>query len=218
MIIDCIGCLHGYRPKLEGGDLLIITGDLTASDKPHQYPDFFQWLFNQKYKKKVLIGGNHDNAMKSSFVKFDSNSQCDYLCDSSIEFEDIKIYGSPWTKTFPGINAHCRAFTCETEEQLAEKWALIPNDVDILVTHSPAFGILDGIPLEDGSLFHAGSKSLLKEIKRIDPRLVIHSHIHEAYGQTDHFPEYEQGMITTVNCSIMNERYKPDNAPIRFIL
>jgi hypothetical protein len=28
MIIDCIGCLHGARPALEGGDLLIITGDL----------------------------------------------------------------------------------------------------------------------------------------------------------------------------------------------
>ena len=26
IIIDCIGCLHGHYPKLEGGDLLIITG------------------------------------------------------------------------------------------------------------------------------------------------------------------------------------------------
>ncbi len=30
MIIDCISDLHGYYPKLEGGDLLIVAGDLTA--------------------------------------------------------------------------------------------------------------------------------------------------------------------------------------------
>jgi len=28
MIIDCISDLHGYYPELEGGDLLIIAGDL----------------------------------------------------------------------------------------------------------------------------------------------------------------------------------------------
>lgn len=32
MIIDCIGCLHDHYPELEGGDLLIVTGDLTARD------------------------------------------------------------------------------------------------------------------------------------------------------------------------------------------
>ena len=36
MIIDCISDLHGFFPKLEGGDLLIIAGDLTARDKPEE--------------------------------------------------------------------------------------------------------------------------------------------------------------------------------------
>lgn len=35
MIIDCVGCLHGNFPKLDVGDLLIFTGDLTAQD--HHY-------------------------------------------------------------------------------------------------------------------------------------------------------------------------------------
>lgn len=34
MIIDCISDLHGQYPQLEGGDLLIVAGDLTARDKP----------------------------------------------------------------------------------------------------------------------------------------------------------------------------------------
>ncbi len=32
MIIDCISDLHGFKPNLNGGDLLIIGGDLTARD------------------------------------------------------------------------------------------------------------------------------------------------------------------------------------------
>jgi hypothetical protein len=53
MIIDCISDLHGYLPKLEGGDLLIVCGDLTAYNKPKQYEEFFLWLKKQKYRKKV---------------------------------------------------------------------------------------------------------------------------------------------------------------------
>jgi Icc-related predicted phosphoesterase len=36
MIIDCISDLHGAQPKLEGGDLLIVAGDLTARDTEQQ--------------------------------------------------------------------------------------------------------------------------------------------------------------------------------------
>jgi hypothetical protein len=32
MDVTCISDLHGYLPKLEGGDLLIIAGDMTARD------------------------------------------------------------------------------------------------------------------------------------------------------------------------------------------
>lgn len=32
MIIDCIADLHSHYPKLDGGDLLIVAGDLTDRD------------------------------------------------------------------------------------------------------------------------------------------------------------------------------------------
>jgi hypothetical protein len=32
VIIDCISDLHGNEPKLPGGDILIIAGDMTARD------------------------------------------------------------------------------------------------------------------------------------------------------------------------------------------
>lgn len=224
MIIDCIGCLHGAEPKLKGGDLLIITGDLTASDNSFQFMQFLIWLDKQKYQKKIFIGGNHDNILNhvpplSSTLP----ENTEYLSDTGTEFRGLKIWGSPWSASFKEINPRCTAFTVpygfNKENLLMDKWEKIPHGTDILITHSPAYGILDGIPIEDGSLFHVGSKSLYGWLKYVErPRLHVFSHIHEAYGQTEYFSTYEDKMMISVNCSIMNERYKPVNEPIRIIL
>lgn len=220
MIIDCISDLHGYYPELEGGDLLIVGGDLTASDTEIQYFKLFQYLRSLNYTKIVVIGGNHDNSLLDGYTigfALDSCEYIDYLCDSGTEFEGLKIWGSPWTKTFPGMNPHCKAFTVDTEEELAEKWALIPDDVDILITHGPPYGVLDGIPNEDGSLFHVGSKSLRRQMERINPKLWVCGHIHEGYG------EFKDVTLSNkyfhfVNASHVNEHYEPVNKPVRVIL
>ena len=99
MIIDCISDLHGYQPKLDGGDLLIVAGDLTARDLESQYRQFIYWLDQQDYKKKIIIAGNHDGELQQNpgLFKF---TVFDYLCDSQSVFQDLKIWGSPWTPTF----------------------------------------------------------------------------------------------------------------------
>lgn len=220
MIIDCIGCLHGYNPKLEGGDLLIVTGDLTKSDKIDQYSDFFSWFSCQNYSHKVIIAGNHDNEIANGLDFSFEDERIYYLEDSGIEIDGMKIWGTPWSPRFPGINPKCCAFTYFDETRFYDEHVItIPKDIDILITHTPAFGILDGIPNEDGSDYHAGSKALegwLKYVHR--PRLHVFSHIHEAHGQTEYFPVFGGEMMISVNCSIMNEKYKPVNAPVRIFL
>ncbi len=52
MIIDCLSDTHGNFPELEGGDLLIFAGDLTAHDKEEEYDNFFERLILLPYKKK----------------------------------------------------------------------------------------------------------------------------------------------------------------------
>lgn len=218
MIIDCISDLHGHYPELKGGDLLIVAGDLTSRDIGKEYEDFNTWLLCQEYKKKVVIPGNHDNFLIKKDIAELVCMGAEYLCDSGTEFEGLKIWGSPWSKRFKGMNSHCMAFTVDTEEEIQEKWKLIPDDINILVTHEPPFGILDGIPNKyDGTLFHVGSTSLRNHVLNSDRfknlKLHVFGHIHENGGKT-----YETTLTKFVNASHVNERYKPVNKPVRIVL
>lgn len=212
--ITCISDLHGYFPKLSGGDLLIVAGDLTARHTPDEYAIFQHWLEKQDYRKKIFIAGNHDTMLEH--VGTDTNllldQNCEYLCDSGTEFEGLKIWGMPWSLTFEGINPKCTAFTC-TEEEMKSKVDLIPDDIDILISHGPPFGYYDRIPFEDGSCWHAGSHSLEKRMRDLKKlKAVIFGHIHENGGQYHQDIDWDD--IYYVNASIVNEKYKHVNKPV----
>ena len=218
MIIDCLADAHGHYPELEGGDLLIVAGDLTAQDSENEYMEkLIPWfLDNQlKYKKTIWIAGNHDNWVEKHISPDSQLVGAEYLCDSGTEFEGLRIWGSPWTKSFPGMNPKCKAFTLDTEEELFEKFYLIPVDTDILITHSPPHMILDELT-EEGK--HGGSTALLSVVQRIRPRLHVFGHIHEAYGKTEIELRVKDNKTIFVNASHVNEYYESVNKPIRVIL
>lgn len=67
------------------------------------------------------------------------------------------------------------------EESIAADLESISPLVDpntVLVTHNPAYGILD-VGMTD---CHAGSPSILKLVQERRPRVHIHGHIHERFG------------------------------------
>jgi hypothetical protein len=240
MIIDCVACLHGHYPELEGGDLLIVAGDLTEADTHAEYLKFYAWLHRQHYKHYIFISGNHDNLIEKDEVLFRSLAETTYLCDSGTEFEyeeqiphpcttenvsidllctvkrKLKIWGSPWTPLFDDVDARCTAFMLP-EAELEAKFALIPDDTDILVTHSPSHGCyLD--QNDEGNMF--GSTALrdrLRKLRRL--KLHVFGHIHESYGQWRPNLGFVDlpGYPIFVNCSHVNERYEPVNKPIRVI-
>lgn len=222
MKIDCISDLHGHYPELEGGDLLIVAGDLTAKDTEDEVFEFFKWVHGQPYNKKIVIGGNHDNHLqkyKNEFMELNCQASLltniEYICDSGTEFEGLKIWGSPWTKTFSGINPHCCAFTVDTDEELAEKWALIPHDIDILITHCPPWGIFDSVQIGNiGTSIETGSKPLRDKVLLM-PNLELHifGHIHEHGGKV-----LDINRTKFVNASLMNKVFDPVNEPVRIEL
>jgi len=219
MIIDCISDLHGELPDLEGGDLLIIAGDITRSDKIKQWKAFFEWLEKQSYKMKVLVPGNHDGFLEDCCSTeesrligvFEEDHGLEILIDSGVEFEGVKVWGSPWTP-----NLYDWHFMLPRGEKLKEKWDQIPQDTNILVTHGPPHAILDEASMGKNYKKHCGCVDLREAVQRVKPRLHVFGHVHESYGRKTEVwgPEIFQS-TQFVNCSLMNENYKYVNKPIR---
>lgn len=238
MIIDCISDLHGHYPKFQGGDLLIIAGDMTRADSEEDWLEFEEWICGQNYTNKIIIAGNHDNFLQNMdelrMCKYWEKIRVTYLCDSGVEifyddkkvepfnescldFKDfkmpkiksLKVWGSPWTKTFKGMNPKCKAFTVDTEEELEEKFCLIPEDTDILITHSPPLDIFDKTIKKK----NVGSNYLRIISFYLKPKLHVFGHIHECGGRS---MDLVCGIF--VNASHVNEHYEPVNEPVRIIL
>jgi len=223
MIVDCISDLHGHAPILEGGDLLIVAGDLTGRDEEIEYTKFREWVQKQNYAKKIIIAGNHDGRLYKSY-QYCKNEECfklpvmtrnpfmldgcEYLCDSETVYEGLRIWGSPWTPMF--CNWH---FMKKRGDEIKAMWDLIPEDTDILITHGPPFGCLD----ENYDEEHCGCEMLKLAVERVKPKLHVFGHIHEQGGKTLLY-KHEGPNTICVNASIMNENYKPVNMPVRVIL
>jgi len=210
MKITCISDLHGLKPDLKGGDLLIVAGDLTARDTPDQHEEFLGWLELQPYKHKVIVAGNHDGYISSHYKDYKgicSSMNFRYLQDSSCVVHGYKIYGMPWTKPFKDWPFMA------PEKLMREKVAKIPYDVDILVTHGPQLGILD---ISGGECL--GCPVLRDRIPELDNlKLHVFGHIHSGYGQGKHVYSQNSGLIS-VNCSLMTNDYQPGNEPVYLVL
>ena len=195
---------------LTGGDLLIHAGDLTSRGYTTEIENFAKWYDGiDNYDTKMFICGNHDFGFQDDPEKIKGlltgYKTIDYLQDDWMGIgEDvdtmIKIWGSPWQPEF-----HNWAFNLPRGEKIMEKWNLIPKDVDILVTHGPAFGKLDFVPY-DG--LNVGCEDLLIKIQEIKPKIHVCGHIHEGFGYvfdgTTHF----------INAAVLNGRYEFRNKPL----
>lgn len=209
MKVTCISDLHGNEPELPGGDLLIVAGDWTARDTHPCHVKFAKWFEKQPYSKKIIIAGNHEKRLiwfRSSKLKSDMPIlAANYLEDSGIEIEGVKFWGTPWTPWFDGINPDCDAFMLRTEDELAEKFALIPEDTEVLITHGPAYGMLDWTDWDE----RVGSKALGDRIKQLPNLLLhVHGHIHEEYGYM-----MRDGVLRLC-VSRMSRQYYPRNPPV----
>ena len=172
--ITAVSDLHGIYPDLPSGDLLIIAGDITSRDTLTEWHYFSEWLKEQNYEKKVLIAGNHDNYCEHNSME---SNDFEYLCDSGTEYKGLNIWGSPWTDWFSNVNPVCKAFM-DKSNVLGEKFNLIPQDTDILITHTPPIYILD----QSKNSIRCGSPELTYAMPD-NVSLNIFGHIHECHGQ-----------------------------------
>lgn len=202
--IVCLSDTHGQhrRIRVPDGDILIVAGDLTVYGKRSEYRYFNEWLGELPHKHKIVIAGNHDKAIyympKESAQRRLSNAI--YLLDSEVTVEGIRIYGSPWTPNF--LNWY---FMLDRGPQIRAKWDLIPQGIDILVTHGPPIGYRDWSSF---SSVNMGCEELRKAVGRVKPKLHVFGHNHGDYGEAHN--EY----TLFVNASTCNEGYEPRQEPI----
>lgn len=195
---------NAYNNILGKGDVLVHAGDCTNVGKTHEVKEFLDWFSNTDYTHKIFIAGNHDFAFEvvHDIAPEYKEKGVHYLFDSSVEIDGVKFYGSPWQPEF-----YDWAFNLPRGEKLAEKWALIPEDTDILITHGPAYRMLDVVP----SNLNVGCQDLFHRIMQVKPTIHVCGHIHCAYGQK-YFNDVE-----FLNASVLNERYQHENKPISLI-
>lgn len=216
MQIVTISDLHGVLPDvLPDGDVLVIAGDICpARNHTLSYQRtwldtrFRSWLTVQRAKYTTVCGcaGNHDFIFQEEPSTVASlNLPWHYFEDMGMDICGHKFWFSPHQPIFGNW-----AFNL-TEEQLAEKWALIPKDTTVLVTHAPPAGILDLVPRDGG--VHIGSTTLMTRVLELQKlQLHVFGHCHEGYGTRVLAP------VTFVNASILDDRYEYANPPQVFTI
>jgi Icc-related predicted phosphoesterase len=207
MKIIPIADTHGLHHQVivPSGDVLIVAGDICSYGTLAEVEEFGFWLQEQPCTHKIVIAGNHDKPFQSEkesaiLALTQADPGIIYLQDSSVNIEGITFHGSPWTPTF--MNWY---FMVDRGLAIREKWAMIPENTDVLITHGPPATVLDNV-----RGISEGCVDLLERIIQIRPKYNVFGHIHEGYGSL------MRGNITFFNASLCDGRYRPINKPVVF--
>jgi len=204
MKICAISDLHGrFIRNIEKSDVLVIAGDINYTMGVEWFGRCFIPYLNgikDRYGLCILVFGNHDDD-----IYYDNDKYKKYLPpwikvlnNESIIYKGYKFYGSPHCRYIQGFR------NTVTEQSLMHIFSLIPNDTDILVTHSPPYGIGDISkdtlhPLD--TLMHLGSVSLLEKVREVKPLIHIFGHIHTGNRYT------RENGVDFYNVSILDDYY-----------
>lgn len=176
LTIVCISDTHELHRELEvpNGDILIHAGDFSMFSKSAAaILDFNEWLGELPHRWKVVIAGNHEFFLEADPSRRGLLSNAIVLINESVEIMGLKIWGSPTTPLYGG------AFGLSSAVDRMKLYSKIPDDVDVLITHGPPYGILDRSP--DGP-HRAGCPELLVAVNRLKPKLHVFGHVHGAHG------------------------------------
>ncbi|SHI88768.1 Predicted phosphoesterase [Mesonia phycicola] len=178
MNIICISDTHNFHDKLTlpiEGDLIIHAGDLTEAGTERELKDFFDWFSKLPYPYKICIAGNHDfyleNISKQELEELIPNNVI-YLEDEAVNINGINFWGSPYTFTH-----HNWAFK-KKQLEMETHWKKIPQQTNVLITHTPPKGVLD----ESNKEAEIGCPFLKEQITLKKPKFHIFGHLHENYG------------------------------------
>lgn len=187
MRLVCISDTHGiHRPSdVPDGDVLVFAGDMCETGTEDEVKAFREGFLDPlPHPSKIVVAGNHDWPFQKAEDPASLVPGAVYLQDGSTDVGGLKIHGSPWQPEFCSW-----AFNLPRGRPLSDKWAMIPEDADVVVTHGPPKGIMDrvyrkGFPLTSmpGYSEDVGCAELRDRIFEVRPLLHVFGHIHEHHG------------------------------------
>lgn len=199
---------HGYHNLLDIPseiDMVIFSGDCSNPRNPYinenEVRVFMEWYSKLPIKHKIFVAGNHDSSIEKRLItkKDFTNIGITYLENESMEIEGINIFGSPVSLTF---NDWC---FMKARDKTYKLWETIPENTDIVITHTPPKGILDMSYDKDNVLEFCGCNSLKKRMFSMQPELHLFGHIHNTQdiinaGQTklsEYKTTFSNGSVVT---------------------
>ena len=162
--------------KKECPDVILIAGDITNQGASYFQVDIheaYSYLVElSKYAPIYVITGNHDIGMIHYDFKIPNVKN---ITDKKVEFQGKSIIGMNMTTCY-NLPFLAKRWERTTYNKRAENAYYSQFDyADIVLSHSPAFKLLD----KTRSNEHIGSKALKKYLKLFSPKLLICGHVHE---------------------------------------
>lgn len=219
--VCAVSDLHGnLSVEIPVCDLLVIPGDICPVNMSHAPSAQNDWLVSTFYpwcrgllaagiQRIVFTPGNHDFVFQVDHTP--PPEGVTLLIDRRVDVLGLSVYGTPWTPVF-----NRWAFMAKHVE-LTHKFLGIPDGLDILVSHGPAYHMGDKIlrPTQwmkpDDVVRSLGSKPLAAAIRRAKPKYVFFGHIHTG----DHSVQETNGGETKyANVSLLDELYRVAYEPL----
>jgi Icc-related predicted phosphoesterase len=129
-------------------------------------------------KPLVLVPGNNET---EDALRAAGPANAEVLHGETAENDGNTIFGigagiptTPWDWSFD-----------LSEEEAAARLEDCPEDLDLLILHSPPYGHCD----VSGSGDHLGSRAILEAIEAKQPKVAVCGHIHESWGRESEIGE-----------------------------
>jgi Icc-related predicted phosphoesterase len=167
--------------------------------------DYLEYLVSRANVPLLYVPGNHDPSVRPADMTWSplqpevpvvGPQGCDNVDGRVIEARGVRVAGLGGSLRYkPGPNQYSQAQmrwrVLSLELRIRMKPAREGRKVDILVTHSPPFGVAEA---KDAA--HVGFVAFHRIIRGLHPLLLVHGHIHP-YGRTQ--PERRVDRTRIVN-------------------
>jgi 3',5'-cyclic AMP phosphodiesterase CpdA len=161
------------------GDVLIHAGDFTCYGRQEHAEDFNAWLGELPHAHKIVVNGNHENNAPWKAQVRGLLTNAVFLKDEGVRIPRIRKDGAACCEGDALTVYGTEFFWPMQPGHRNPSYDLIPKDTQVLVTHGPVQGFVDG-----GS----GCPAMREKCEQLaisgqQLRLVISGHVHSAYGR-----------------------------------